>query len=95
MSEFPHKAYDRWVTQTPEDYFGEDEENWDNEEQRTIKTKWKDNIPACKKGKNHRWSKEETGICIKCGYDVFDGYYKSNRIITSMKGGNQNENQNK
>jgi DNA-directed RNA polymerase subunit RPC12/RpoP len=25
MSEFPHKAYDQWATQTPEDYFGYDD----------------------------------------------------------------------
>ena len=24
--EFPHEAFDRWITQTPEEYFGEEEE---------------------------------------------------------------------
>lgn len=44
------------------------------------KTKWrKEQIPKCKFGKNHKWkSSPETGICLKCGYDVFDECYKSN-----------------
>ena len=43
-----------------------------------MKTRWKDNVPSCTKGKRHRWhDSEETGVCSKCGYDVFDErYYK-------------------
>lgn len=43
-----------------------------------MKTKWSNKeIPKCKKGKNHKWKgSAETGICLKCGYDVFDGCYK-------------------
>jgi len=43
-----------------------------------IKTKWNSKkVPRCKFGKNHKWKgSKETGICLKCGYDVFDGYYK-------------------
>lgn len=45
---------------------------------REIKTKWRNKkVPACKKGKNHKWKgSEETGICLKCGYDVFDECYR-------------------
>ena len=43
-----------------------------------MKTKWSNQeIPKCKIGKNHKWKGAvETAICRKCGYDVFDGYYK-------------------
>ena len=43
-----------------------------------IKTKWsKEKVPVCIDGKNHRWKgSSETGCCLKCGYDVFDGYHK-------------------
>lgn len=43
-----------------------------------IKTKWSNSkIPRCTSGKNHKWKgSAETGICLKCGYDVFDGCYK-------------------
>ena len=42
-----------------------------------IKTKWsKNKIPSCINGKNHKWKGgEETGICLKCGFDVFDNCY--------------------
>ena len=44
-----------------------------------MKTKWtKEEVPICKNGKNHKWKgSEETGICLKCKYDVFDGCYKN------------------
>jgi len=41
-----------------------------------IWTRWRNKVPACIKGKNHSWKAEETGICVKCGYDVFDECYK-------------------
>ena len=41
------------------------------------KTKWGKEIPACKDGKRHKWKgSAETGICLKCGFDVFDNCYK-------------------
>ncbi len=45
---------------------------------KTIKTKWKNGkVPKSKKGKNNKWKgSSETGICLKCGYDVFDDCYK-------------------
>ena len=43
-----------------------------------MKTKWSnEKIPKCKVGKNHKWKgSSETGICLKCGYDVLDECYK-------------------
>jgi len=43
-----------------------------------IRTRWSNQkIPVCKDGKNHKWKgSKETGICLKCGYDVFDECYK-------------------
>lgn len=32
MSEFPHKAFDRWVTQSPDEYFGYDDIEEDEED---------------------------------------------------------------
>jgi hypothetical protein len=48
--------------------------------------RWGRNIPRCKDGKNHNWKDGvskygESGICLKCGYDICDGYYKE------LKGG--------
>jgi hypothetical protein len=43
-----------------------------------MRTKWTGGrqIPKCIKG-NHKWKgSEETGICLKCGYDSFDMVYK-------------------
>ncbi|MDD2657669.1 MAG: hypothetical protein PHD04_03380 [Candidatus Pacebacteria bacterium] len=56
-----------------------------NEEQ--IKTKWSNQkVPKCKIGKNHKWKGSiETAICLKCGYDVFDGCYKDNKLIGNIK----------
>ena len=40
-------------------------------------------VPTCKIGKNHKWkrwrknnNRDEIGICLKCGYDLFDRKYK-------------------
>lgn len=43
-----------------------------------VKTKWSNKqIPRCKDGKNHKWKgSQETAICLKCSYDVFDECYK-------------------
>ena len=43
--------------------------------------KWGRKIPKWKIGKNHKWKGDlkkfgESGICIKCGYDVYDDYYR-------------------
>lgn len=41
-----------------------------------IHTKWGKLIPACKVGR-HKWKdSSESGVCSKCGFDVFDGTYK-------------------
>lgn len=47
-----------------------------------VKTKWRNQqVPPCKKGKNHRWKgSPETAICTKCGYDVFEECYKEEYI---------------
>jgi hypothetical protein len=36
--------------------------------------------PPCKDGKRHQWKKgadkyRQSGICARCGYDVFDQMY--------------------
>ena len=40
-------------------------------------------VPTCKIGKNHKWkrwrkdnNRDEIGVCLKCGYDLFDRKYK-------------------
>ena len=43
--------------------------------------RWGRKIPRCRKGKNHNWKNSsdkfgESGICIKCGYDSCDSYYR-------------------
>ena len=42
------------------------------------KTRWrKEEIPSCINDKNHKWKgSDESGVCQKCGYDVFDLCYR-------------------
>lgn len=58
-------------------YSEKEHKEWILEHGKRIKTKWsKEKIPLCLKG-NHKWKdSSETGICLKCGYDVFDRCYK-------------------
>ena len=43
--------------------------------------KYNREIPKCTKSKNHNWKDSvkkygETGICTRCGYDVFEDNYR-------------------
>jgi len=40
-----------------------------------VRTKWGRIVPRCTRGKNHRYNTSETGVCSKCGFDVFDMQY--------------------